>query len=281
MVRSGKSILLVPPYFFLLVLFILPLLLVLLLSLSPGRHFELGFSLEHYRMVMDPLNFKILSRSLIFAMMATLITLLLGFPMAYYTSFSAPRVKVLFLLLFLIPFWTNFLIRIYSWISILGREGLINSFLMSAGVIQEPLSLLYSSGAVILGLVYGELPFMILPIMAALDRLDPALLDAGTDLGASRFQVFRKIVLPLAMPGIITGIVFVFIPSLGNFVVPDILGGSNSFMIGNVIKNQFMTVRNWSFGSALSMILMVVVLLGISIYLRQSKSKELSIGSYL
>jgi spermidine/putrescine transport system permease protein len=279
-IRESQA-LLFPPYFFLLIFFILPVLIILVLSFSHNRDFSQGFTLENYLRILDPLYFKVLIRSVVFAVIATGAALLIGFPMAYFISFVTPKWKMMFMFLILVPFWTNFLVRIFAWLTILGRQGLLNSFLLWTGIISEPLHLLHSSGAVVIGLVYGELPFMILPIIAALDRMDHSLLEAATDLGASRFQVFRRIVVPLAIPGIIAGAIFVFIPALGSFVVPDILGGRDSFMIGNTIKNQFMTVRDWSFGSALSMVLMVAVLLGVSAYLKQGKEQSMRMGEYL
>jgi spermidine/putrescine transport system permease protein len=276
-----STALILPPYFFLAIFFILPVLIILVLSFSHNRDWSQGVTLKNYLLIFDPLYLKVLWRSVVFAVIATLGSLLIGLPMAYYISFSDPKRKVLLTLLVLVPFWTNFLVRIFAWFTILGRQGLINSGLLWLGVIQEPLHLLHSSGAVVLGLIYGELPFMILPIIAAMDRMDVSLLEAATNLGASRFKVFQKIVLPLASPGIIAGAIFVFIPALGSFVVPDILGGSDSFMIGNTIKNQFMTVRDWSFGSSLSVVLMIMVLLGVSAYLRQGKDQALTFGDYL
>lgn len=279
-IRESQA-LLFPPYFFLVVFFILPVLIILILSFSHNRDFSLGLTLENYIRILDPLYFKVLLRSVLYALIATLAALLIGFPMAYFISFVSPKWKMMFMFLILVPFWTNFLVRIFAWLTILGRQGLLNSFLIWTGIITEPLHLLHSSGAVVVGLVYGELPFMILPIIAALDRMDVSLLEAATDLGASRLHVFRRIVVPLSIPGIIAGAIFVFIPALGSFVVPDILGGRDSFMIGNTIKNQFMTVRDWSFGSALSMVLMVAVLIGVSAYLKQGKEQSIGMGEYL
>ena len=278
--HAGRRLLL-PPYFFLMVFFVLPVTLILIMSLTRERSLWSGVTLSHYARILDPLYLGILMRSIMYALVATLFALLLGLPMAYYISFSSSRMKLMLMFLVLVPFWTNFLVRIFAWLTILGRQGLLNSLLVWSGLIQEPLQLLHTGGAVILGLVYGELPFMILPIVASMDRMNPALLEAATDLGASRSRVFQQIVLPIAMPGILAGIIFVFIPSLGSFVVPDILGGRDSFMLGNTIRNQFMTVRDWSFGSSLSMLLMLCVLLGISSYLRKGKHGATQLGDVL
>ncbi len=268
---SEKMTLIWPPFFWLLVLFILPILLILIISFSISQNhggYELGFTLEHYAHFFDALYFKIFLRSIGYAISTTVLTLLIAFPMAYYISFRESHVKYKLMLLVLIPFWTNFLIRTFSWVNILGYKGLINNVLMYVGIIDSPLILLHTSLSVNIGLVYSELPYMILPILASIDRLDKSLLEASTDLGANKWQTFKNITFPLSFPGVITGIIFVFIPTLGQFVVPDILGGKNSYMIGNVITNQFLVTRNWPFGSAISISIMVLVLILMIYYLR-------------
>ena len=278
-IRESQALIL-PPFFFLVIFFILPVIIILVLSLTHNKDLTAGITLENYTRIFDPLYLQVLIRSVVYAGLATLFALLIGFPLAYFISFANSRLKMMFMFLVLVPFWTNFLVRIFAWLTILGRQGLINSFLLWTGIIQDPLQLLHTPGAVILGLIYGELPFMVLPLIAALDRMDVSLLEAATDLGASRFQAFKRIALPLSIPGVIAGSIFVFIPALGSFVVPDILGGSDSFMVGNTIKNQFMTVRDWSFGSSLSMMLMLAVLFGVSAYLKKG-SGDLNMGEYL
>ena len=172
------------------------------------------------------------------------------------------------LLLSVIPFWTNFLIRTYAWMVILRSNGLINAVLSSLGLIDQPLSLLFTPGAVLLGLVYGFLPFMILPIYAAIDRLEPSLLEASSDLGARPWQTFWRVTLPLTAPGIAAGVLLVFVPALGMFVIPDLMGGAKVSLIGNLIQNQFLGARNWQFGSAASVVLMALVVLGLRLYKR-------------
>jgi spermidine/putrescine transport system permease protein len=196
---------------------------------------------------------------------------------AYYLALRAPeKWKRPLLVLTVIPFWTSFLIRTYAWMLLLRSEGVINSALMNAGLIGEPLRLLYSDFAVLVGQVYGELPFMILPIYVALERLDSRLLEAAQDLGANRFWTFVKVTLPLSRPGLIAGIVLVFIPSLGAFITPDLLGGAKSVMIGNLIQNQFSQL-NQPFGSALSLILTAAVLLLLAFALKSGlKASELA-----
>ena len=231
------------------------------------------FTVSNYINSFDPLYFKLFIRSLYYSSVSTLITLLIGYPIAYFIATSTTKVKAILIFLIILPFWTNFLIRIFSWIVILGNEGMVNDFLIWIGFVDEPIELLFNDFSVMLGLVYGVLPFMILPIIASLDKLDKNLLEASVDLGANRFETFYKVTLPLSMQGVVTGIVFVFIPSLGQFVVPDILGGTSSYMIGNTISNQFISVRNWPFGSAMSMLLMLIVSITISLYIRYSKKK--------
>ncbi|MEK7818434.1 MAG: ABC transporter permease [Bacteroidota bacterium] len=274
-IRQHTKILFLP-YFWLFVFFILPLLIMLVYSFSERGSYggvRYVFTLSNYINSFDPLYFKLFIRSFWFAFISTLITLLIGYPIAYFISTSSTKIKSILIFLVILPFWTNFLIRIFSWVVILGRNGIVNDFLLWTGIISSPLDLLYNDFSVILGLVYGVLPYMILPIIASLDRMDKTLLEASTDLGANRFKTFYKITLPLTMQGVVTGIVFVFIPSLGQFVVPDILGGTSSYMIGNTITNQFITVRNWPFGSAMSMLLMLIVSIAISYYIRYSEKK--------
>jgi spermidine/putrescine transport system permease protein len=269
--KFEKRILTWPPYFWLIAFFLLPMMLIFASAFGHRGDFGgiiWGFTFENFFRIFDPIYYKAIARSFEYSIIATSLTLLISYPVAYYISFSPPRLKGILMFLIILPFWTNFLIRIFSWFILLGRNGLINNALMGLGIINEPLSLLHNAFSVNIGLIYGELPYMILPIIASLDRMNVSLLEASTDLGASKFHTFWRITFPISMPGIITGIIFVFIPMLGQFVVPDILGGTDSFMIGNVITSQYLVVRDWPFGSALSMALMMIVLLIIMAYLR-------------
>lgn len=200
----------------------------------------------------------------------TLLCLLIAYPFAYYIArLENSRTRNLLLVFVMIPFWTNFLIRTYAWRVILGNEGPINTALGWLGVINEPLPMLFSPFAVMVGLLYGYLPFMVLPLYAAIDRIDFSLVEAAQDLYASGWQAFRKIVFPLSLPGVIAGSILVFIPSLGAFVTPDLLGGAKTVMIGNLIQSQFLTARDWPFGSSFSVLLMLVVMVATVIYFRQ------------
>lgn len=202
----------------------------------------------------------IFSRSLIFAAITTAICIVLGFPLAWFIATRTANVRALLILVISVPFWTSLLIRTYSWVLLLRNEGPINGSLIELGVLKHPVTFLYTDGAVILGLVYAALPFMVLPIFSVLERVDRRLIEAAFDLYSTRWDIALQIVLPLAKPGIISGCVLVFVPSLGAFLQPDILGGGKKLMIGSLIQQQFTTSRDWAFGSALSMILMAIVL---------------------
>ncbi len=221
---------------------------------------ERSWNWENYRRLADPIYGVILLRSIAIAAAATGACLALGFPLALFISRAGAR-KGLFLHLVILPFWTSFLVRTYAWLFLLRETGLVNSVLQALGVIREPLPLLYSDGAVILGLVYGYLPFMVLPIYAALERLDGSLVEAAADLGARPLAALARVVVPLAAPGIRAGVVLVFIPCLGAYLTPDLMGGGKTIMIGNLIQNQFTSARDWPFGSAVSLVLMALVML--------------------
>src|SRR5262245_41902447 len=227
--------LIIPAIIWLLILIIAPLVLVMLVSLAtrgPYGKTVYVFTMDNFRQAFDVLYLRTYWRTIWIATATTAICALLSYPVAYYLALHAPeRWKRTLLVLTVIPFWTSFLIRTYAWILLLRSEGVINSTLMGAGVISTPLKLLYSDFAVLVGQVYGELPFMILPIYVALDRLDLRLIEAAQDLGANRFWTFVKVTLPLSRPGLIAGIVLVFIPSLGAFITPDLLGGAKSIMV--------------------------------------------------
>ena len=211
-------------------------------------------------LVFDTTYLQIFARSVIQSVLATLGCLIIGLPLAWYMATRSPRIRQVLVLLITIPFWTNLLIRTYCWVLLLRDPGLLNDLLVRVGLIQKPITFLYSDGAVLLGLIYSSLPFMALPIYAALEKVDPRMVEAAYDLYANRFDIMRRLVWPLAKPGVAAGVLLVFVPALGSFLVPDILGGGKKLMIGPLIQQQFSTGRDWSFGAALSMILMVFVL---------------------
>jgi spermidine/putrescine transport system permease protein len=217
-----------------------------------------AFTLENYLGVLDHTYLQILIRSIVFAALTTALCLIMGYPVAYYVGRTSERWRNTLLMLIMIPFWTSFLIRTYAWVTILKSEGLLNSLLVEYGLIATPLEMLYTRGAVILGLVYTFLPFMILPIYTSVEKLDNALVEAAFDLGAGPLRAFSRVIVPMTSPGITAGVLLVFIPALGIYAVNDILGGGRVDMIGNIIENQFKgTARNWPFGSAIGIVLMM------------------------
>jgi spermidine/putrescine transport system permease protein len=220
---------------------------------------ERPFTFENYTRLWDPLYGAILWRSCWIAAVATMLCLVLAFPLALFIAGSGAR-KNLFLSLVILPFWTSFLIRTYAWMFLLRDTGLINTGLQAMGVIHDPLPMLYNDGAVILGLVYGFLPFMVLPLYATLERMDPSLAEASADLGARPLQTLWRVTLPLCAPGIRAGSILVFVPCLGTYVTSDLLGGSKTILIGNLAQNQFTTARDWPFGAAASLALMAVAM---------------------
>ena len=211
-------------------------------------------------LVFDPAYLVVFARSLIQAVLATALCVVVGLPLAWYMATRDRRVRQALVLLVTIPFWTSLLIRTYCWVLLLRDNGLVNKLLLAAGLTRAPVTFLYSDGAVLLGLVYASLPFMVLPIYGALERVDPRVVEAAYDLYAGRAAVLRHVVWPLALPGVAAGVTLVLVPSLGAFLAPDILGGGKKLMIGTLIQQQFSSGRDWSFGAALSMILMVLVL---------------------
>jgi len=221
---------------------------------------ELPWTLENYTRLIDLLFGGILLRSFALAAAATTLCIVLGFPLALFIAQSGPR-KNLYLSLVILPFWTSFLIRLYAWMFLLRDTGLINTALQSLGLIHQPLPMLYNTGAVLLGLVYGFLPFAVLPIYATLERLDKNLLEAAADLGARPLAVLTRVTLPLCAPGIGAAAILVFVPSLGTYITSDLLGGSKTILIGNLVQNQFTTARDWPYGAAVSIVLMIVAVL--------------------
>jgi spermidine/putrescine transport system permease protein len=270
-----RRLFLAPAWMWMIVLFAVPLCIVLAYSfLTRGTYggIQQPWTAENYRRLFDPLYLYIYVRSLIMAAATTTVCLLLGFPAALFIAKSG-RFKNLYLQLVMLPFWTSFLVRTYAWLFLLRDTGLINSALLALGVIHQPLPLLYNNIAVLVGLVYGFLPFMVLPIYAVLERMDPALEEAAADLGARSLDIIFRVVLPLSKPGIVAGSVLVFVPTLGAFLTPDLLGGGQTIMIGNLVQNQFTTARDWAFGSAVSVLLMLLVMaLAYAFLRRQSET---------
>ena len=259
-----------PGMLWLVLFFLVPLLIMAAYSLMPRGTYggvRPGFTLEHYRRFFDPLYLAILRRTVVWSLACTAVCLLLGYPVAYLVARSG-RWRAVLLFLVVLPFWTSFLVRTFAMIFLLRDSGLVNTVLLRLGLVEAPLTLLYTPFAVLLGLVYGFLPFMILPIYASLEKLDPTLLEAAETLGAPPLAGFRRITLPLSLPGVVAGCFLVFIPAMGSFLTSDLLGGAKQLMVGNLIQNQFAAARNWPFGSAASFVVTALVLVAVMVYLR-------------
>jgi spermidine/putrescine transport system permease protein len=269
-----------PGLLFTLVFVVVPVLLVMSYTVFDRGRFggvTYDFNLDNFSRAFEPTFRRVLVSSLGIAAAATAIALAIGYPVAYAIAKLPVRWRSLMLVLVVIPFWTNFLIRTYAWIVLLNTQGVLNDALLSLGLIGDPLNLLYTRGAVIAGLVYVYLPLMVLPIYASVARLDDELVEASADLGASRFAGFARVTFPLSLPGVITGCIFVFVPSLGNFVVPELLGGGKTVMVGNLVRDQFLKARDWPFGATLALVM--VVLLLVLFALQSVVSRRLSVGS--
>jgi spermidine/putrescine transport system permease protein len=275
--RSLREWFLLPARMWMALFFAAPLGIVCAYSLLTRGDYggvEQPWTIESFTRFADPLYVSIVWRSVWIASLATILCALLGFPLALFVA-QAGRRKNSYLQLVLLPFWTSFLIRTYAWIFILRDTGLANTILLRLHLISSPVELLYNDGAVLLGLVYNFLPFFVLPMYATLERLDPALLEASADLGARPFATLRRVIIPVSAPGIIAGCVLVFIPCLGAYLTPDLLGGGKTVMLGNLVQNQFTTARDWPFGSAASLILMLASALLLALLMRSRIAKEL------
>lgn len=258
-----------------LVLFVfLPNLMIFVTSFltrDDANFVKLVFTLDNYSRLADPLYAEVLLHSLNMALIATLSCLLLGYPFAWCLTKLPERLRPLMLFLLIVPFWTNSLIRIYGLKIFLSTRGWLNDFLLWLGVIEKPFSIMYSSQAVILGLVYILLPFMVMPLYSSLEKLDKPVLEAARDLGANKLQTFIRIILPLTMPGIVAGCLLVLLPAMGLFFVSDLMGGAKNLLIGNVIKSQFLNIRDWPFGAATSVVLTLIMGLMLLIYWRAAR----------
>jgi spermidine/putrescine transport system permease protein len=271
--RAQGFFLISPANIYLFILVVLPLILVTALSfLSRGTYGQVVFKLNltNYTRLFDELYGKVMLFSLGVGVGTTLICLLVGYPLAYFLARAPTRQRSLLLFLILLPFWTNFIIRIFAWMIILRSGGLLDTFLQWLHITNGPLNLLYTPTAVLIGMVYEFLPFMVLPLYTSLEKIENSLLEAAADLGAPPWKAFLRVTLPLSVPGMIAGTILTFIPAMGMFVVPDILGGAKTMLIGNVIRNQFLTARDWPFGAAASMILMVMTMVLTLYYTRKA-----------
>jgi putrescine transport system permease protein len=292
---SGRLVILVP-YLWLLILFLVPFLIVFKISLSqtaiamPPYTPTFGLSegigglwasfkeltIDNYIwLTEDALYFNAYVSSVVIAAISTFIALLIGFPIAYGMARAPTTIRPLLLMLVILPFWTSFLIRVYAWIGILKPEGLLNQFLMAIGIIDEPLIILNTHTAIFIGIVYSYLPFMVLPLYSALEKMDYSLIEAAQDLGCPPISAFWKITFPLAMPGVVAGCLLVFIPATGEFVIPDLLGGSQTLMIGKTLWNEFFANRDWPVSSAVAVILLLLLVVPMMIFQQaQAKAQE-------
>lgn len=272
----GEALLLLPAGAWLLAFFAIPLGIMATYAARP-RHIlggvHAGWSTAALERLLDPIYLEVLFRSLVLAAVATVLALLLAYPMALAIT-RAGRWRNALLFLVVLPFWTSFLVRTYAMIFLLRDSGAVNQLLLGLGVIGTPVQLLYTPGAVLFGLVTGFLPFAVLPIYTSLEKLDPTLDEAAEALGARGWRRFRRVTWPLSRPGVVAGGLLVFVPALGAFLTPDLLGGAKVMLVGNLVQNQFTTARNWPFGSALSLVLLGVVLVAMLVRLRWGDREE-------
>lgn len=281
-----KIVALATPYLWLLVFFLAPFLIILKISLADpviaqppftptfDGDGNLAVSVDSFRFLLtDKLYFITYLRSVLMAAAATILCLALGFPMAYGIARANPTARSLLLLLVVLPFWISFLLRVYAWMGILNNYGVVNNFLMWLGIIDQPLQIMYTDVAVFIGLAYSYLPFMILPLYATLERMDLGLVEAAQDLGASRTRAFWDVTWPLARPGVIAGCLLVFIPAIGEYVVPYLLGGPESLLIGRVLFDEFFVNRDWPLASAVAIVLLVLLVVPI-VFLQRNQARD-------
>ena len=277
--------LLAPAWLWFLTFFLVPLSFMVVYSFGINTGFftvRFGLHFDQYRRLWDPIYLEIYKDTFVMAGLGTLGCLLIGYPFAYFLATRAGKHKSLLFFLVIVPFWTSLLIRTYSWILILNESGPLSDLLQSLRLISQPLDILYTNQAVLIGVVYDYLPLMVFPLYVALDRMDWSLIEASRDLGAGRWDSFRRITLPLTLPGILTGSLLTFIPMMGEYVVPTILGGAKSFLVGSLVANEILTAIDWPFGAAISMGLILVLLVAVFVYLRVlGRRAEENLGAVL
>lgn len=264
------------PYFFWLMLFVVfPMILIGILAFTEGDMLDFStfsFSMENFQRFFESTYVRILANSIVLATLSTLACFLIGYPVAYIISKTRENIQGTLILLFVIPMWMNFLLRTYAWLSLLGTGGLINQFFGLMGL--GPFDILYNNKAVVIGMIYNFLPFMVLPIYTVLSKMDQGLIEAAKDLGANDREVFQRVIFPLSLPGVFSGITMVFIPALSTFVISNLLGGNKSMLIGNVIEQQFRFTGDWHFGAAISFVLMVIMLITMFFLSKSGAVKE-------
>ena len=241
--------------------FVFPFIYIILVSFCSRDQFGnivYSFSLGAYKTLTKAVYLQVIFRTLKMAAIVTVLVTLIAYPYAYFCSRASKKIQNLLIIAVMIPFWINSLLRIYAIMNFTSKNGLINNFLMGMGIIKEPIQILYTTGAVYFGLVYSLVPMMVMPLYSCLEKIDPSVLEAGRDLGCSSGQLFRKVIFPLSIPGIMGGLVLVFVPAMFNFYIADALGGGKTIIIGNLISSQFSTAKNWPLGAALSVVVMVI-----------------------
>ena len=274
-----KSFLAYPYIIWSAIFIVIPLILVVLFSFTQKIDGKQVFSIANYRDLMDPIYFKVFLRSIILAGGSTLICLIVGFPVAYLISKVNVSKRGTLILLFILPMWMNFLLRTYAWVAILGKNGLLNTFSGWFGIPHT--SILYTNTAILLGMVYNFLPFMVLPIFNSLSKMDNDLINAARDLGANSFQVFTKVIFPLSLPGVVSGITMVFMPAVTTFAISRLLGGGKFMLIGDLIEQQFTVVGDWNFGSAVSIFMMIIILISMAVMSRFEDESDKEGGGLL
>ena len=280
MKRKQSESRLATPYAIWSVLFIvIPLILIVFFSFTKQVDGRYMFTLDNFDKFFNVMYFKVVRRSLVLAFISTVLCLIVGYPTAYIISKAKPSRRATLLLLCILPMWMNFLLRTYAWSAILGKNGFINTLLGMVGL--GPINILYTDAAVLLGMVYNFLPFMILPIHTILSKMDQDLINAAKDLGANNFQVFTKVIFPLSLPGVISGITMVFMPAVSTFVISKLLGGGQFYLIGNLIEQVFMSVGDWHFGSAISIFMMIIILISMAIMNKYSSGTDKEGGGLL
>lgn len=264
--------LLTPSWLWIVAFFVAPLCVMVAYAFAvndPDRFFtvQFGFYTDQFAKLLDPIYLAIYRDTFVMAFLGTAICLLIGYPFAYFLA-TRVRNKTMMFLLVIVPFWTSLLIRTYSWILILGEQGLLSDALQATTLRDTPMDILYTPSAVLIGVVYDYLPLMIFPLFVSIERMDHALIEAGRDLGSTGWQTFRRVTLPMTMPGVVAGCLLTFIPMMGEYVVPAILGGAKSFLVGSLIANEILTAVNWPFGAAIAVGLILVMLLLVFFALR-------------
>lgn len=267
--KKERSISQYPYIVWSIIFIVVPIFLVIYFSLTNSSG---SFTLENYKKLFDPRYMKVFFNSLKLASISTILCLILGYPVAYFLSKSNPKTRNILMLLLIVPMWMNFLLRTYAWMSIIGRNGIINTIFKAIGF--PAMNILYTDSAVVLGMIYNFLPFMIIPIYTVLIKIDENVIKAAADLGADKFIIFKKIIFPLSIPGVMSGITMVFMPAVSTFVISKLLGGGQYMLIGNLIELQFTTVGDWYFGSAISILMMIIILISMAILSKYEDKDE-------